>query len=112
MVPLRGRYRLVKSSLTSFEICAMVYETGFEQFRTMVFQDNDMDLSGSSDPGMINFAYGAFEVLKEAIGASRGKYAPREEAGEATLACSRPPAYRGSRSCRPAAECRQQPNTE
>lgn len=112
MVPLRGSYRLVKSSLTSFEICAMVYETGFEQFRTMVFQDNCMDLSGSSDPGMISVAHGAFVVLKEAIKASKGESATpcRRETGGSDLDLLPSTSLRDSRSFSPATEYWGQPS--
>lgn len=48
---------------TSFEICGMVYETGVEDFKALLFQDLDLEYSASSDQDTLNTAYSAFSIL-------------------------------------------------
>lgn len=64
---LRGNNNLMRTSLTSYEICAMIYETGFERFRTLVFQDHNNDFLGTSDPSYVNCARSVFHVLDQAV---------------------------------------------
>lgn len=52
---------------TSFEICSMVYATGFEDFKVLLFQDLDLDYSASSDQDALNTAYPAFEILNQTL---------------------------------------------
>ncbi|KAK1240273.1 hypothetical protein MKX08_007715 [Trichoderma sp. CBMAI-0020] len=50
---------------TSFEICGMVYETGVEDFKALLFQDLDLEYSASSDQDTLNTAYPAFSILNQ-----------------------------------------------
>ncbi|KAK3505468.1 hypothetical protein B0T13DRAFT_486066 [Neurospora crassa] len=50
-----------------FEICGMGYETGFERFRTLVFQDEKHNFLGTSDTHIVNYARNAFHLLNQAI---------------------------------------------
>lgn len=68
LVPLRGKSRFARTSLTSYEVCGMIYETGLERFRTFVFQDQDHDLMGTSDPETINYAHAAVKLLEQTVG--------------------------------------------
>ncbi|KAB8269195.1 hypothetical protein BDV30DRAFT_229984 [Aspergillus minisclerotigenes] len=52
---------------TSFEICGMVYATGFEDFKALLFQDLDLEYSASSDQDTLNTAYPAFEILHQIL---------------------------------------------
>ncbi|KAE8324388.1 hypothetical protein BDV39DRAFT_217091 [Aspergillus sergii] len=52
---------------TSFEICGMVYATGFEDFKSLLFQDLDLEYSASSDQDALNTAYPAFEILNQIL---------------------------------------------
>lgn len=52
---------------TSFEICGMVYATGFEDFKALLFQDLDLEYSASSDQDTLNTAYPAFEILNQTL---------------------------------------------
>ncbi|ROV97289.1 hypothetical protein VSDG_04822 [Cytospora chrysosperma] len=52
---------------TSFEICSMVYATGFEDFKALLFQDSDLEYSASSDQDTLNTAYSAFKILTQAL---------------------------------------------
>ncbi|KAF4945604.1 hypothetical protein FGADI_11785 [Fusarium gaditjirri] len=67
LVPLRGTNRLMRKSVTSYELCSMVYATGFERFRTLVHQDHENDFSGTSDTSRVNCAKGSFDLLNKAI---------------------------------------------
>jgi len=52
---------------TSFEICGMVYATGFDQFKVLLFQDRDLEYSASSNQDVLNTAYSAFKLLDESL---------------------------------------------
>ncbi|QMW42514.1 hypothetical protein G4B11_005838 [Aspergillus flavus] len=52
---------------TSFEICGMVYATGFEDFKSLLFQDLDLEYSASSDQDALNTAHPAFEILSQIL---------------------------------------------
>ncbi|KAM5363791.1 hypothetical protein ACJZ2D_011825 [Fusarium nematophilum] len=54
-------------SVTSYEICSMVYGTGFERFRTLVYQDNENDVLGTSDTSIVNCARSSFDLLDKTI---------------------------------------------
>ncbi|KAI8719788.1 hypothetical protein NCS52_00760800 [Fusarium sp. LHS14.1] len=67
LVPLRGTNRLMRKSVTSYELCSMVYGTGFERFRTLVYQDHENDVLGTSDTSMVNCARNSFDLLHQTI---------------------------------------------
>ncbi|KUI70249.1 hypothetical protein VM1G_06341 [Cytospora mali] len=52
---------------TSFEICSMVYATGFEDFKALLFQDSDLEYSASSDQDNLNTAYSSFKILTQTL---------------------------------------------
>ncbi|KAL7628773.1 hypothetical protein AAE478_000288 [Parahypoxylon ruwenzoriense] len=52
---------------TSFEICGMVYATGFEDFKALLFQDWDLEYSASSDQDTLNTAYLSFKILNQTL---------------------------------------------
>ncbi|KAK4445738.1 hypothetical protein QBC34DRAFT_441382 [Podospora aff. communis PSN243] len=51
------------TSATSYEICGLVYETGFQGFKTLLFQDREMEYSATSDLDNLNTADSAFRIL-------------------------------------------------
>ena len=63
LMSLRGQNRLTTTSNTSYELCAMLYHTGFEHFPNLVFQDKNGEYLGSSKPENVNVAHAVFEVL-------------------------------------------------
>ncbi|EEU48962.1 uncharacterized protein NECHADRAFT_75649 [Fusarium vanettenii 77-13-4] len=67
ILSLRGTNKLVRKSVTSYEICSMVYGTGFERFRTLVHQDYGNDFLGTSDISMVNCARNSFNLLDKTI---------------------------------------------
>ncbi|KAH8679170.1 hypothetical protein BGZ61DRAFT_496433 [Ilyonectria robusta] len=67
VLTLRGKSRLMRISMTSYEMCAMVYDTGFERFRALVFQGGANNIEGTSDALKVNYARSAFNVLNQAI---------------------------------------------
>ncbi|KAI0413978.1 hypothetical protein F5X98DRAFT_390346 [Xylaria grammica] len=67
LLTLRGVKRTKATSTTSYELCAMVYDTGFEDFPTMVYQDLNGEYVGSSKLENINISQSVFEVLHSAI---------------------------------------------
>ncbi|KAL2675637.1 hypothetical protein Neosp_011827 [[Neocosmospora] mangrovei] len=67
LLSLRGTNKLVRKSVTSYEICSMVYGTGFERFRTLVHQDYGNDFLGTSDISMVNCARNSFDLLDKTI---------------------------------------------
>lgn len=46
---------------------SIVYETSFERFQTLVFQDSNNDFLGTSDASYINGAWSVFLVLDQAV---------------------------------------------
>ncbi|KAM3064784.1 hypothetical protein ACMFMG_008735 [Clarireedia jacksonii] len=60
---LRGQYKLTTTSKTSYEICAMLYNTGFEEFPNLIFQDINGEYIGSSRQENVNVSQAVFEVL-------------------------------------------------
>ncbi|KAH7000381.1 hypothetical protein EDB80DRAFT_765683 [Ilyonectria destructans] len=67
VLTLRGTSQLMRTSMTSYEMCAMVYDTGFEGFRTLVFQDNSNSIHGTSNALIVNYARSVFDVLNRAV---------------------------------------------
>ncbi|KAK3954782.1 hypothetical protein QBC32DRAFT_171765, partial [Pseudoneurospora amorphoporcata] len=58
---------LALASSSIFEISGMVYETGFNGFRTLVFQDEKQNFYGTSDTHIVNYARNAFHLLDQAV---------------------------------------------
>ncbi|KAI3548433.1 hypothetical protein CABS03_04518 [Colletotrichum abscissum] len=52
---------------TAFEICAVAYETGFEGFKALLFQDRDLEYSATSDLDNMNTAHSAFNILNQIV---------------------------------------------
>ncbi|EGO57268.1 hypothetical protein NEUTE1DRAFT_80771 [Neurospora tetrasperma FGSC 2508] len=67
VVHLRGTNRLTQSFPTFYEICAMVYETGFERFRTLVFQDEANVFYGTSDAVIVNYCRSGYHLLNRTL---------------------------------------------
>lgn len=67
VISVRGRSRLTRTSITSYEMCATVYNTGFEKFSTLVFQDRDHDFLGTSDASSISYARNIFNNLNQTV---------------------------------------------
>ncbi|KAK4445675.1 hypothetical protein QBC34DRAFT_412904 [Podospora aff. communis PSN243] len=67
VVALRGNTRMVATSLTSYEICALIYETGIERVRTFVFQDQDNDFLGTSERAEVNHAASPLYLVDRAL---------------------------------------------
>lgn len=52
---------------TTFELCAVAYETGFEGFKSLLFQDRDLEYSATSDLDTLNTAHSAFSILSQTV---------------------------------------------
>ncbi|KAL0944758.1 uncharacterized protein CTRU02_202645 [Colletotrichum truncatum] len=52
---------------TAFEICAVAYETGFEGFKALLYQDRDLEYSATSDLDNMNTAHSAFNILNQTV---------------------------------------------
>ncbi|GAP90246.1 hypothetical protein SAMD00023353_4201030 [Rosellinia necatrix] len=52
---------------TTYEMCVIVYEIGFEGFKTVLFQDRDLEYSASSDRGVLNTAHAALCMLDQIL---------------------------------------------
>ena len=60
---LRGISKLTRTSFNRYEISAIVYETGFERFNTLVFQDQNHNFSGTAEPLVIRCASTVLQIL-------------------------------------------------
>ncbi|KAL1840787.1 hypothetical protein VTJ49DRAFT_7742 [Mycothermus thermophilus] len=49
--------------MTEYEICGVVMETGFHDFKTLLFQDRDFEYASSSDADHLNYSRSAFRML-------------------------------------------------
>ena len=67
IVRLRGNSRLTRVSYSSYEISAIVYTTGFGSFQTLVFQDRDSSLDGSSEQAIVDSARHALRQLDDTV---------------------------------------------
>ncbi|KAK1240237.1 hypothetical protein MKX08_007679 [Trichoderma sp. CBMAI-0020] len=67
LLSLRGGNQLMSTSITSYEMTAIVFKTGFEKFPALIFQDRDNDFLGTSDASNINCARSAFYNLDQTI---------------------------------------------
>ncbi|XXG94684.1 Chitinase 4 [Hypoxylon texense] len=67
VLSLRGTNNQPRSLGRSYEICAMVYKTGLEQFRTLIYQDYNNNFLGSSDTTTIHCAESSFYLLNETV---------------------------------------------
>ncbi|KAM4064482.1 hypothetical protein HRG_005152 [Hirsutella rhossiliensis] len=54
-------------SNTAYEICGLVYETGFQGFKTLLFQDRDQEFSATSDLDNLNTADSALRILDKTV---------------------------------------------
>ncbi|KAK5655531.1 hypothetical protein OQA88_5462 [Cercophora sp. LCS_1] len=52
---------------TTFEISIVLYEIGFENFKTVLFQDRDLEYSASSDRDVLNTAQPALFILDQTL---------------------------------------------
>lgn len=52
---------------TTFEISVVLYEIGFENFKTVLFQDRDLEYSASSDRDVLNTAQPALIILDQTL---------------------------------------------
>ncbi|KAK3296662.1 uncharacterized protein B0H64DRAFT_106488 [Chaetomium fimeti] len=67
VIRVRGNNKLISRSFTRYELCATVYETGFERFRTFVFQDQTGYFSGSGHSYNIRCASHAFHITNAIV---------------------------------------------
>ncbi|KAK4222888.1 hypothetical protein QBC38DRAFT_447846 [Podospora fimiseda] len=69
VLDFRGNHRLHNRVVPQkgYEISAVIYEAGFERFPTLVFQDLDNNLTGTSNPGTIDYARPAFNELQKTV---------------------------------------------
>ncbi|KAI1637585.1 hypothetical protein F4809DRAFT_661083 [Biscogniauxia mediterranea] len=58
---------------TTYEMCVVVYEIGFEGFKTVLFQDRDLEYSASSDRGVLDTAHPALYMLDQVLCALDGR---------------------------------------
>ncbi|KAK1832648.1 hypothetical protein QBC39DRAFT_347839 [Podospora conica] len=75
LLKVRGNNTLMSRSFTRYEICAMVYETGFERFRTFVFQDPNTHFTGTAHPYSISCATQALHIINAVVGHLRDQEA-------------------------------------
>jgi hypothetical protein len=54
-------------TMDKYEMCSVVYDTGLEGFKTLVFQDRDGDLEGTSTLPALGLARSAFEILQKTV---------------------------------------------
>ncbi|KAK3494181.1 uncharacterized protein B0T23DRAFT_334842 [Neurospora hispaniola] len=66
-IHLRGTNKLTQTFPTSYEITQMIYETGFERSQTMVFQDEENDFVGTSDPVVVNYCRNGIHLLNQTL---------------------------------------------
>ncbi|KAK4230057.1 hypothetical protein QBC38DRAFT_496990 [Podospora fimiseda] len=85
LVLVRGNNRLMtrRVSRKEYDICSVVYETGFEGFQTLVFQDQDNNLDGTADSATINYAYHAFRQLFKTVQCFKREHAQQAPAQQA-----------------------------
>lgn len=67
LVSLRGTNSLRTALSTSYEICAMLYKTGYRNFPVFLFQDIDGEFLGSSSDENINVSHASFQVANLAV---------------------------------------------
>ncbi|KAF8251680.1 hypothetical protein K440DRAFT_658355 [Wilcoxina mikolae CBS 423.85] len=78
----RMRYRRLEKSLrfvlvslmdggsntgTKYELCSVVYESGFEGFQTLLYRDREGELMGTSAPPCLNIAHSACAILDRIV---------------------------------------------
>ncbi|KAI0437194.1 hypothetical protein F4803DRAFT_571200 [Xylaria telfairii] len=73
LLSLKGTNGLYNTPLSSYEMCAIVYESGFEGTPILVFQDGQDELLGTSDASNLNCAHSGFDVLDQAVRHVRGQ---------------------------------------
>ncbi|EAA29862.1 hypothetical protein GE21DRAFT_3848 [Neurospora crassa] len=67
MIHLRGTSQLTQTFPTSYEVTQMIYETGFERSQTMVFQDEENNFLGTSDPVVVNYCRNGIHLLNQTL---------------------------------------------
>ncbi|EXF76124.1 hypothetical protein CFIO01_07989 [Colletotrichum fioriniae PJ7] len=67
LVSLRGSNGLRTALSTSYEICAMLYNTGYGNFPVFLFQDIDGEYLGTSSDEHINVSHASFQVVNVAV---------------------------------------------
>ncbi|GAP82422.2 hypothetical protein SAMD00023353_14600010 [Rosellinia necatrix] len=82
LLSLKGTNKLYNSPLLSFEMCSIVYESGFEGKPILVFQDGNDGLLGTSDASNLNCALSGFNVLHKAIRHVQPQVDPPSSQGE------------------------------
>ncbi|GAW16578.1 hypothetical protein ANO14919_060100 [Xylariales sp. No.14919] len=73
LLSIKGNSQLSNTSLSTYEMCALVYGSGFDGSPILVFQDGEDDLMGTSDASHINSARSAFDVLDQSVRNVRGQ---------------------------------------
>ncbi|KFA78365.1 hypothetical protein S40288_09970 [Stachybotrys chartarum IBT 40288] len=66
-----GSLRLMNRSglpATTYEMCLLVYDIGFEGFKTVLFQDRDLEYGASSDRDVLNTTQSAVIILDQILG--------------------------------------------
>lgn len=53
---------------TTYEMCLVAYKIGFEDFKTVLYQDRDLEYSASSDLDILNTTQVAMVILDQALG--------------------------------------------
>ncbi|KAL4947950.1 hypothetical protein BDW69DRAFT_177416 [Aspergillus filifer] len=85
VVPLRDVPRANKMPVTSYELCAVVYETGFDRCRTLLFQDEDGEFLGTSNPDNVAISSPVFEILHQTIKQIKRHAPPDRKKNESRL---------------------------
>ncbi|KAI0411298.1 hypothetical protein F5X98DRAFT_383918 [Xylaria grammica] len=87
LLSIKGTSQLANTSLSSYEMCALVYESGFDGSPILAFQDGEDDLMGTSDASHLNSARSGFDVLDQSsIGTSiHWNYPPNGSQGTIRL---------------------------
>ncbi|KAK4158467.1 hypothetical protein C8A00DRAFT_10802 [Chaetomidium leptoderma] len=67
---------------TTYEMCVVVYEIGYEGFKTVLFQDRDLEYSASSDRDVLNTAQPAFIMLDQVLKELDKRPPPPAEGGK------------------------------
>ncbi|KAH8894368.1 hypothetical protein GQ53DRAFT_793220 [Thozetella sp. PMI_491] len=66
---------------TTYEVCVVVYEIGFEGFKTVLFQDKDLEYSASSSRDVLNTAQAALTILDQVLGNMKKHQKPAKGPG-------------------------------
>lgn len=64
---------------TTYEMCLLVYDIGFEGFKTVLFQDRDLEYSASSDRDVLNTTQSALIILHQILKQASEKCRPTDD---------------------------------